>query len=48
LIELTGQEGTIYKGEKFILKFVFPQNYPFENPIVTFVPPNIPKHKVWK
>ncbi|KAL5456892.1 hypothetical protein EMCRGX_G034119 [Ephydatia muelleri] len=43
-VHVDGAEGTLYAKEKFVLKFVFDEKYPFESPQVTFVPPYVPVH----
>ena len=36
-IEITGAADSLYSNEKYVLQFVFPDNYPTESPTVTFV-----------
>ena len=43
VMTITGVEGTIYAGEKYKLKFVFPKEYPTRPPGVYFLKPT-PKH----
>jgi ubiquitin-conjugating enzyme E2 W len=43
-INVTGAPDTIYQNENFILRFKFPERYPFESPAVMFVGSNIPIH----
>ena len=43
VITITGAEGTVYAGEKYKLKFVFPKEYPARPPGVYFLKPT-PKH----
>lgn len=44
VVTLTGVEGTVYEGEKYKLKFVFPKEYPSRPPGVYFLKPT-PKHQ---
>jgi hypothetical protein len=43
VISVTGAEGTIYAGEQFKLKLVFPKEYPSKPPSVYYLKPT-PKH----
>ena len=43
VVTMTGVEGTVYAGEKYRLKFVFPKDYPSKPPGVYFLKPT-PKH----
>ncbi|KAA8500039.1 putative ubiquitin-conjugating enzyme E2 W [Porphyridium purpureum] len=43
-IEFEGADNTVFAGERFVLRFVFPPDYPIESPEVVFVPPNTPLH----
>eukprot|EP01053_Blabericola_migrator_P009490 Blabericola_migrator_1__9489@NODE_5154_length_858_cov_134_369153_g3172_i1_p1_GENE_NODE_5154_length_858_cov_134_369153_g3172_i1NODE_5154_length_858_cov_134_369153_g3172_i1_p1_ORF_typecomplete_len176_score24_76UQ_con/PF00179_26/2_4e28ProkE2_B/PF14461_6/3_1e08UEV/PF05743_13/1_1e05DUF3545/PF12065_8/0_21_NODE_5154_length_858_cov_134_369153_g3172_i1331810 len=46
-ILLEGADGTIYKGETFLVKFTFSDQYPIESPEVVFVETadfKVPKH----
>jgi ubiquitin-conjugating enzyme E2 W len=43
-LHIFGAEGTLYEGEKFTLKFRFPNRYPMESPEVTFIGDAIPIH----
>ena len=43
VIGITGAEGTIYAGEKYKLKMIFPKDYPSKPPSVYFLKP-APKH----
>ncbi|CEM32784.1 unnamed protein product [Vitrella brassicaformis CCMP3155] len=43
IITLTGVEGTLYEGEKYRLKIVFPPEYPLKPPIIYFLQPT-PRH----
>jgi ubiquitin-conjugating enzyme E2 W len=43
VITITGAEGTVYAGERYKLKFVFPKEYPARPPGVYFLKPT-PKH----
>merc|ERR1712232_502739 len=36
-VAITGAPGTLYAGEKFVLRFSFPERYPMESPEVLFV-----------
>jgi len=45
MVTLTGAAGTIYQGEQFKLKLIFPKQYPSKPPSVYFVKPSIPKHQ---
>ena len=40
---MTGPEGTIYAGEKYKLKMIFPKEYPAKPPSAYFLKP-CPKH----
>ena len=42
-VTLTGVEGTIFEGETFKLKMIFPKDYPAKPPSVYFLKP-CPKH----
>ena len=44
IISFTGAPGTLYDGEKYKLRFKFPERYPFESPSVMFVGDNVPVH----
>lgn len=44
IITITGADDTIYAGEKYKLKFVFPKDYPSKPPGVYFLKPT-PKHQ---
>ena len=44
IITVTGQEGTIYSGEEYRLKFIFPSTYPERPPAVYFLKP-VPRHE---
>ncbi|XP_065572659.1 ubiquitin-conjugating enzyme E2 W-like isoform X2 [Artemia franciscana] len=41
---IVGAPSTIYENERFLLRFKFSKKYPFEAPIVVFVPPYLPIH----
>jgi ubiquitin-conjugating enzyme E2 W len=43
-VAMTGLDGTIYAGEKYFLRLVFPADYPSKPPSVYFLPPHVPKH----
>jgi ubiquitin-conjugating enzyme E2 W len=43
IVTITGAEGTIYAGEKYKLKIIFPKEYPTKPPAVYFLKPT-PKH----
>lgn len=43
-VHIEGADGTLYAKEKFVLRFVFGEKYPFDSPQVTFVPPHVPVH----
>ena len=47
-VELHGPPNTPYEGGKFLLEMEFPENYPFQPPLVTFITkvyhPNINKY----
>ena len=43
VITITGADGTIYAGEKYKLKVIFPKDYPRKPPSVYFLKP-CPKH----
>ncbi|KAH7829653.1 putative ubiquitin-conjugating enzyme E2-18 kDa [Monocercomonoides exilis] len=43
-VRIFGPPGSIFDGENFRLRFWFPLQYPYENPKVTFVPPEVPMH----
>lgn len=42
-VEITGVNGTIYEGEIYHLKIIFPKDYPSKPPSVYFLKP-CPKH----
>lgn len=42
---LIGAKGTLYEGERFLLKFTFPNDYPLSAPEVVFIPPHVPLHE---
>jgi ubiquitin-conjugating enzyme E2 W len=44
VVTLTGIDGSVYAGEKYKLKFVFPKDYPSKPPGVYFLKPT-PKHQ---
>lgn len=44
VVTLTGVEGSVYAGEKYKLKFVFPKDYPSRPPGVYFLKP-VPRHQ---
>lgn len=44
-IGLTCAENTVYAGEKYVLNFKFPKNYPIKPPIVTFIGGRVPLHE---
>lgn len=44
IVDVDGAKGTIYEGDKFKLKFVFPQEYPRKAPTIIFVPGHVPIH----
>jgi ubiquitin-conjugating enzyme E2 W len=43
VVSITGPKGTIYEGEKYKLKMIFPKEYPSKPPSVYFLKPT-PKH----
>ena len=43
-VDVSGAPGTLYENEKFVLKFTFSSNYPFESPQVIFIGDHIPIH----
>lgn len=43
VIQITGAEGTVFAGEKYKLKMVFPKEYPAKPPSVYFLKPT-PRH----
>ena len=43
IVTITGADNTIYAGEKYKLKFIFPKDYPTKPPSVYFLKP-CPKH----
>ena len=43
IVQITGAEGTIFAGEKYKLKMVFPKEYPAKPPSVYFLKPT-PRH----
>lgn len=43
VVVIKGADGTIYEGEKFKLRMIFPKEYPSKPPIVYFLKP-CPKH----
>jgi ubiquitin-conjugating enzyme E2 W len=43
-VHIVGAPGTLYDGEKFTLRFSFPNNYPLEAPEVIFIG-NVPIHE---
>ncbi len=43
VVQVTGAEGTIFAGEKYKLKIVFPKDYPTKPPSVFFLKPT-PRH----
>ena len=43
VVQITGAEGTIFAGEKYKLKIVFPKEYPAKAPSVYFLKPT-PRH----
>lgn len=43
IVQITGAEGTIFAGEKYKLKMVFPKEYPTKPPSVYFLKPT-PRH----
>ncbi|CCF73658.1 Probable ubiquitin-conjugating enzyme E2 W [Babesia microti strain RI] len=44
LVRITGLEGTIYEGEPYTLKIIFPNDYPLKPPIMYFLKPT-PTHE---
>jgi ubiquitin-conjugating enzyme E2 W len=45
IVTMKGAKNTIYEGEKFRLRVMFPATYPAVPPSVYFLPPNIPVHE---
>jgi ubiquitin-conjugating enzyme E2 W len=43
IVTLTGADGTLYAGEKYKLKMIFPKDYPTKPPSVYFLKP-CPRH----
>lgn len=43
LVDVQGAEGSVYGGERYQLRFIFPSDYPMEAPEVIFLQPT-PRH----
>lgn len=43
MVTVMGAEGSVYENERYILRFVFPTDYPMEAPEVVFLEPT-PRH----